>query len=410
MLETFPRLRAEIDAAPASRDGEMYYILYDRAGIAPSRLLVSPLGLLAAGRLDGASSLLEVADRISREVGGGGVQCAEIEKVVAALDEALFLEGPRYHDYLSQAVRDFAVAPVRPAGSAGSAYEDDPIELAKQLDAMLAEAPEPEQQVRTMTRPRGIISPHIDYLRGAPGYGQVYTLLNALPAPETVVVIGTAHMPLSSRFSLCDKDFATPLGTVRLDRDRAAQLADAIGEPENMAADLLVHRSEHSIELQAVWLRHIYGPEVKIVPVLAGSLGEYLEGGEDPKAAADEAAIKGLATVLGEFAASGDVLIMASADLSHVGPRFGDNEEITNQFLGEVEAVDRDYLADAGRSAVAGLANLARHGDRHHVCGSACIFALGLAVPDAEARLLGYHQAASPEMGQAVTYAAMALL
>ncbi len=406
--DAFPLLRGEIDAAPAARDGETFYILYDRGGISPSRLLLSPLGLLIAGRLDGTASVLDISDRLSREVGGRGVTCSEVERIVSALDEALFLDGTRFQDFQAQAARDFRAAPARAAGSAGSAYSDDRETLSAELAGMLREAPPPEEAPeRRTSHPRGVIAPHLDFMRGAAGYGQCYRALAGMPPPRTVVVIGTAHLPLAEPFSLCDKDFDTPLGRVGVDRELVAKLRRAVGRHADLDRDLLVHRGEHSIELQAVWLRHVYGGDVRIVPLLAGSLGEYLDGGLPLREAWENPVRRAVADCLAEAVAGGGVMILASADLAHVGPRFGDEEELTNQFLADVEETDREYLRAVAESAPAGLESLARHGDRHNVCGASCIFSLGMILPGAGAKLLGYHQAVTPEMRQAVTYAAM---
>lgn len=407
MANAYPVLRAEIDAAPAERDGEMFYILYDRAGVTGARLLLSPLGLLIAGRMDGTSSVLDITDVLGREL-DAPVACGEVERVVTALEEAYFLEGPRFQDYQSQAARDFRQTPVRTAGSSGSAYPADPEELAAELDRMMADAPPPEEVLPvTGVLPRGVVVPHIDFMRGGSGYGQVYGMLARLPRPQTVVVIGTAHTSLHEMYSLCEKDFDTPMGPVRVDRELCGRIRKALGA--GAERDVLAHRGEHSIELQAVWLRHIYGEDVRIVPLLAGSLGEYLEGDSEPGEAALVPAVRQLSECLGEAVDGGGVLLMASADLSHVGPRFGDSREVTNQFLTEVEEADRDYLEAVAVDPVAGLQSLAAHGDRYHVCGSACIFAVGLALKDPTVRLLGYHQAVTPEMRQAVTFAAMCL-
>lgn len=408
MPEAFPRLRRDIDAAPATRDAENYYILYDRSGIAGSRLLVSPLGLLIAGRLDGTASILDISDILSRELGGEGIACAEVEKIIAALDEAFFLDDSRFRDFLSQAERDFRAMPLRSAVSAGSAYSDDPALLEAELDRILAEAPPAEEQTgRRYRHPRGIIVPHLDFSRGAPGYGQAYRLLAESPAPQTVVVIGTAHTPLSERLSLCDKDFDTPLGAIRVDHDLAKRLRRATHSLVDLDADLLAHRGEHSIELQAVWLRKLYGDDVRIVPLLASSLGEFIDGERQLPEAAEDPMLRAAAECLSEATAGEGVMVMASADLAHVGPRFGDIQDVTNQFLSEVEDIDRDYLDAVAAGPIEGLASLASHGDRYHVCGSASIFLLGLALLNAKTRLLGYHQAVTPEMSQAVTYAAM---
>lgn len=406
MPEPLPKLRDEIDAAPAGRDGEVLYIIHDRSGIAPSRLLASPLALLVASRLDGRSSILDIADGLAAEAGREAAGCSAVEAIVAALGEAMFLDDDAFHDFRSQADRDFRAMPVRPPGSAGAAYHDDPEELAASLDAMLAGAPPAEEQAALDgSFPRGMIAPHIDFLRGAHGYGQVYRLLRERPAPRAVVVLGTAHLPIGERYALCEKDFATPLGNVRVDHDICRFLRRRLAPHCDLDRDLLSHRGEHSVELQAVWLRHIYGAAVAIVPLMANSLSEFIEGGRNPALASGDPAIRAMADSLAELAGAGGVMLVASADLSHVGPRFGDERPVTSQFLSEVESADREYLAAASTDAVTGLASLASHGDRHHVCGSASVFAVGLALPDLAGRLLGYHQAVTPEMDQAVTFA-----
>ncbi len=409
MPDAFPNLRAEIDAAPAAREGETYYIVYDRSGVANARLLVSPLGLLIAGRLDGSASVLDIADTLSQELGGEGIACTEVEQIIDALDDAFFLDSPRFQDFQAQAASDFQAAPTRPASYAGQAYDSDPEALARELDAMLAAAPPPEETVRPWnTCPRGVVVPHIDYMRGAAGYGQLYGQLRQAPHPKTVIIVGTAHVPLRERFSLCDKDFETPLGVVRADRQLCDRLRQAARPYGDVDKDVLAHRGEHSIELQAVWLRHIYGDAVRIVPILASSLGEFTEGLAPASMAAEEPLLRAVVDCLAEAVQDG-ALLMASADLSHIGPRFGDVREVTSQFLAEVEEVDREYLAAVAAGPVEGLTSLANHGDKHHVCGSACIFTLGMALPDAKTQLLGYHQAVTPEMRQAVTYAAMVM-
>ena len=408
MSEAAPKLRDEIDAAPATRNGENYYILYDRSGTSRSRLLLSPLGLLIAGRLDGTASILEIADILNRET-PWEVGCREVETVASALGEALFLDDARFQDFAAQAGRDFLAAAVRPAVSAGSAYSADPAVLAADLDRILREAPPPEEKpLRTDRHPRGVVVPHLDFQRGAPGYGQAYRLLASLPKPKAVFVVGTAHMPLRERLTLCEKDFDTPLGKIGVARGLIAALRDAIGEWGDPDLEGLAHLNEHSVELQAVWLRHVYGADTPIVPLLAASLGEFLDGRRIPAEAKGDPVLRAAAECLGKAAASGEAMILASADLAHVGPRFGGKREAEGQLLAVVEEADREYLAAVSRSAGEGLATLAKGGERLRVCGGAAIFLLGLALPGSRTTLLGYHQAITPEMGEAVTYAAMA--
>ncbi len=408
MPDARPLLRGEIDAAPATRDGEKYYVLYDRAGVSAARLLVSPLALLVAGRLDGEASVLEVADALAKE--HGGPACADVEAIVDALDRAHFLENARFEDYRAQAARDFRAEPLRAALSAGAAYPADRAALAAALNSMIAAAPPPEEGAGAADAfPRGVVVPHIDYDRGAAGYGQIYSYLRSRPAPKTVVVVGTAHTPIRERYALCEKDFDTPLGAVAADRDLCGKIRASLAGHGDADRDVLAHRAEHSVELQAVWLRHVYGDGVRIVPLLAASVGDFLDGTLETRAALIEPAHRKMAAILAEAVAEGGVMLMASADLAHVGPRFGGREELTDAFLADVEREDRLYLEGVGMDPLSGLERLAAHGDRYAVCGAAPIFTVGMALFGARTRLLGYHQAVTPEMEQAVSFAGVVM-
>ncbi len=415
MSATFPRLRPEIDAVPTAQDGEPLFVLYDRTGLSPAELAVSPVVMLVANCLDGETAILDIYDHFRREAGREVLTCAEIQTIVEELEKALFLDGDRFRDHFDRIRSDYEEAAVREPTSAGAAYPDDPGELARLLDGMLEAAPpdeEPEAGEAPDVRPppRGIIIPHIDFARGGAGYGQAYRPLSARPAPDLVVCFGTAHYPIENRFALCEKDFAVPGGTVRTARDLVEALRERCRSVADFTEDAFAHRGEHSVELQAVWLRHLWGDDVRILPVLAGSLHEFL--GEDGAGEGDPARdpeIRAFLGALGELLPdAGRVLVMASADLAHVGPRFGDDRDIEESFLEEVETADRAYLAavasgDADEAAL----NLRAHGDRYHVCGTASIYALGALLPGVRGRLLGYHQAAHAELQQMVSFASM---
>src|SRR5207253_9466006 len=101
------------------------------------------------------------------------------------------------------------------------------------------------------------------------------------------------------------------------------------------------HRVEHSIELQAVFLRYLFADrrDVRIVPVLASFAHEAMHRGQRPD---DDPRIPRFLDALAEtIATSGRrVALIAGADLAHVGPRFGDPEPVGAPELARIERED----------------------------------------------------------------------
>ena len=425
MIPARPKIRPEIDAAPFRRGGREMYVLHDPTALAPGQLAVSPLVVWLAARLDGTASLLDLHDRLAAEAGDGTPPLSELAQALEAMDEALFLEGPRFDDWLQRQRNAFDASPLRAAASAGQAYPEDPDELGRLLDRMLAEAPpdEAEEAARTggasgtpgaTAAPWAAVAPHIDYARGGAGYGQLYRALSARRAPQAVVVLGVSHAPMEGAVCLCPKDYAVPGGAVAADPERLALLAEAGRRAgHDWTAQAFTHRSEHSVELQAVWLRHVW-PGTPLVPALAAPLPPPDgAGGGAADRAADRQEREAFARALaGLLSPAGRVMLLASVDLAHVGPRFGGRRPVSEPFLAEVEAADRGYLArlSEGGGVQAGQA-IHDAGNPHHLCGLGALDLLArtlrLARGAAPGRLLGYHQAATPGLGQAVTFAAM---
>lgn len=404
-----PRIRPEIDAVPAEERGETIYILYDRAELSETRLALSPATMFLVAQLDGETSLLTLQDRFQTESGGTPLPMETLKTLLDTLDEALFLDNERYrlhHDTLHQT---FAAATVRPSTSAGSAYPESPAALHAELDRMLQSAPPPEVEGRATNAPRpaprGAIAPHIDYERGGDSYAQVYRELAAFGRPDAVLVLGTAHAEMRNRFACTRKGFALPGGVLPCAQEAMDQLLTRCAPVADFLVDEFAHRSEHSIELQLPWLRHIWG-DIPILPVLTGSMHDFLQAPGAFHTAQTDPQIAVFVDAVCALAAGMRLTLLASADLAHIGPRFDDPREVDAGFLQEVADADRAYLDAVIRGdAISGLSSLAAHADAYHVCGAGCIHVLNRILGNVEGRLLGYHQAHSPEMRQAVTYA-----
>lgn len=277
------------------------------------------------------------------------------------------------------ALAAYRARPLRPPACAGSVYPDAAAPLRRALDAWLAPPPGPAP--RHARPPRLVVSPHIDYPRGARGYAHAARALAAADA-ELFVVFGTAHATPARLFTLTRHDFATPLGAVRTDRRAVDALIAALGE-EQLLGDELVHRDEHSIELQAVLLAHLVRRPFTVLPVLCSSIAHLA----DPAAAA--------APFLGALSgavAGRRTCFVAGADLAHVGPAYGDPRPPAAAELAALADEDLRTLGFVAQGDAAGFHRDAVRADgRRRLCGTAPIYA-ALRASGAAARLLHYEQ------------------
>jgi AmmeMemoRadiSam system protein B len=143
-------------------------------------------------------------------------------------------------------------------------------------------------------------------------------------------------------------------------------LAQAMGQDEAFAGELL-HRSEHSIELAAVWLHHIrQGQPCELVPILCGSFSHFVRGEAAPE---HDPTINGLVNTLRQTLDRRQVIVVASADLSHVGPAFG-GKALDIMGRARLQAADDELIEQVcAGDAEEFFAVIKREGDRRNVCG-----------------------------------------
>jgi len=142
------------------------------------------------------------------------------------------------------------------------------------------------------------------------------------------------------------------------------------------------------------------------VPLLCGGLGEDIEAGESqPQDAEVLSLIDCLRALLVETKRK--VCVVASADLSHVGPRFGDNRTLTGSYLASIEQHDRAVLDHAIAARPDEMfATVSARGNSTNICGLAPIYIMLKALGDCRGELLDYRQATSPDRQQSVSFAA----
>ena len=379
-----PKLRP-LDMHWAEHDGEPVLVLRDRLDLAgkvvgvPAAL--APLLALCDGTRD--EGRLRAAFELQT---GIRLPAPTLTRFLAQLDETLLLDSPRYAAARAAILADYRAAPFRPPALAGQSYPADPVALRGYFDNLCAEAPEPVDP----TPPRGLICPHIDYMRGGPVYARTWQrAAEAVRQAEVVIVFGTDHMGAPGALTPTRQRYATPWGPLPLASAVVEAMAEALGE-EAAFAEELHHRSEHSLELAITWLHYLRGERpVEVAPVLCGSFYPFSEGPADPAAlpvydevmAAIQAATRGRRT-----------LVVAAADLAHVGPAFGDERPLGLLDKQRLAANDERRLAAACTGdAAAFLGVLREERDRQRVCGLPPIYF--------SLRLLGAAQ------GQVVTYA-----
>ena len=372
--------------------------------------------------MDGTRTLPKIQEEFKTQF-GCELPLTLLDSVVESLEEALFLESEAFADHEMELNESYRTARMREAAFAGTngAYPADPAELRPFLRRFFTHELGPGESDSQLRQGRicGAIIPHIDFQRGGHSYAHVYRRLAESEPADTYVILGTNHFGSGGAFTLTRSDFITPLGRVDVDQQLVERLVAAGGE--QVLADEFDHKHEHSVEFQAVFLRYLHdslygangsGPSFTIVPILCGGFHELMRTGRRPW---DDPQVRAFLDELRRIA-TGDqprVCVVASADLAHVGARFGQDGQLTPRLLRKLECCDRDMLRHVQRLDANGFYDfIAREDDRRSVCGFASIFTLLATSPARQAQLLRYDQAIEKEgetPHSVVTFAGMVL-
>jgi AmmeMemoRadiSam system protein B len=385
----------------------------DPAGYVSPDLLV-PIDLYehVVRHCDGQSTPRAIQARALQST-GQLITLERLGQILEQLEQAMVLDGPTYRE----AAEAYALQQTRPAAFAGRSYPASGRALTAQLAHFFASdrgAGEPHSPPRAPADPAGplraILSPHIDFERGGPTYSWAYRELAERSDADIFVILGVAHQPCARRFVLTYKDFETPLGTTLTDRAYVRAIADA--SDHAYFDDEAVHRLEHSVEFQAVFLRHALGDradQVRIVPILVGSFFDLMERGIDP---ITEPEVARFVTALrtAEHSSGRKVAYIGGIDLSHVGPEFGDPSPTDATLRQQVHDQDAAILGCAIAGDARGwFGHTAAVADRYRVCGLAATYTLLQAAGPVTGRLLQYDQACDPGGQCCVSFASVAL-
>ncbi len=400
-----------VDLKPIDVEGEQLFSLSDPTGIVEEVLLLQPSAAYIVMHLDGDHDIAEIHAKVEAQFNGDLLPENTISNLITQLDEYGFLESTTYEAKYQSVVLGFLDSPVRASSMAGKSYPDNPEELRAFLDEQFLRdsaigemCPEPSHDTPPLP---GLIVPHIDLQRGGHSYSHGYHALASAGKPDTIIIFGVAHAAQPVPFILTRKDFETPLGTLSTDTALVDRLASkCTWDPFEFE---LTHRTEHSIEFQTLMLSYIYGPTVKIVPILASYFGEdtaFLSEGQNGPL---HAFLNECRTIVRE--SKGKANVIGGVDMAHVGRCFGDDFDIDDDVIANVEDRDREDLAHVERLDPEGFfRSVMRDRNLRKVCGLNAIYATAYTLQDtvSHAEMLHYDYAHDPSDG-IVSFVSMAL-
>ena len=230
---------------------------------------------------------------------------------------------------------------IRPPAVAGMFYPGDAASLQDELATCLAVPPAPTFDATTKGLLKAVIVPHAGYIYSGGTAGHAYALLAPLAGRiRRVVLLGPCHrVSVHGLAAPTVTAFATPLGSIPLDRAALDALADL---PQVVASDA-AHAQEHSLEVQLPFLQTVLGA-FELVPLAVGdaSAGEVAE-------------------VLDRLWGGPETLIVISSDLSHFHS-YREAQSIDNATVAHILALDQLTSFDqaCGALPINGLLAVAR--------------------------------------------------
>ncbi len=403
-----PRLRPHLTWEQDQGGG---YVVCDQLRLGVARLRLSKVEMSWLPLFDGQRKLAEIEANALGNTDGAASLGPLFRQLVRKLDDALFFEGPRFRSRL----RERAENPIRPPACTGS-YGEDPTRLRHGLDSLFLASGGPGRLGPRRPDPhfRAALIPHIDYARGGLTYAWAFKEVFERTPATLFVIVGTSHYSFH-RFTLTRKHFQTPLGLATTDQQYIDRLVAHYGDglfDDELPAQL----PEHSIELEVVFLQHLFaGTPFRIVPLLVGSFHDCIASGTEPIDADDIGRmIAALRAV--ERETKEPICYIISGDLAHLGPKFGDPQPVDEVQLQSSRGQDLALLHELGAGvkqplrtcppdAAAFFRIIAGEGDARRICGLPPVCTVLEALHPSRGQVLHYGQFAHPHGYESVSFA-----
>lgn len=374
-----------LDFMPSPVEDRPGLLIRDSYGYSDAVLIIPPPLVACLTCFDGEQTELELKEHLVRITGELDVSALG-QHLTQTLSVAGFLHDEVYGELQDAKHREFSECVVREPAHAGSAYPDEVEATKRTLAKYMTGTDLPASDKRLA----GIAAPHVSPSGGWQTYRAAYSALEDVHRDRTFVVLGTSHYGEPDRFGLTRKPFVTPYGQVVPD----LRLIDELARQPAAKMEDYCHAVEHSIEFQVLFLQHLFGPDIRVVPVLCGSFARSLSTGRLPD---DDEGVRRFLDALGEIAArEGDRLLwVLGIDMAHMGVRYQDGWPAKAQQgeMVDVERRDRERIDRINASDARGFWELLQPGeDDLKWCGSSPIYTFLKAVPNARGTLRGYEQ------------------
>lgn len=400
-----PLLKQGVEILPAEHEGNKIIILKDNEGIT-NKTLVMPIESLAILQFFNGSNTIKDIQSTILKMTGELISEADIINFVKQLDEANFLENEKLAELRKKIYEDFKKETIRKSIHKGLSYPQNLLELTSFLSKFLRK----DETILPSKNALGLIVPHIDIIRGgrvyASGYGE---LLNSFK-PDIIIAFGTSHKGGNSPLILTKKDYETPYGNIETDKELFEKFREILWyEPDD---EEFLHKDEHSLEFQALWLKYIWRENTpKWLPILVSNFERFASDITPSQIDTVEAMFRNIENLLKEISKNKKIMIIAGVDLSHVGPRFGDDIEINPLIKSAIETKDKekiDYILnldyDGFYKAVISNEN------ETNICSVSPLYAAMRSIkaisPQSKGKLLDYAQADDP-FGGFVSFASI---
>ncbi|MBC8165890.1 MAG: AmmeMemoRadiSam system protein B [Bryobacteraceae bacterium] len=384
MSQPLPRLRMNLEFMPSPVEDRPGLLIRDTFGYSDAVLIVPPPLVPCLEYFDGERTELDLREVLVRITGQFDVSPIQ-EQLAGTLGAAGFLHDEIYENLRDAKQKEFRESALREPNHAGTGYPDEPLELQATLTEYMKGGLDPDDENLI-----AVAAPHVSPFGGWQTYRAAYSSLSAAHQDRVFVVLGTSHYGEPDRFGLTRKPFVTPFGAARPELGLINELAD---EPAVLMEDFC-HSVEHSIEFQIVFLQHLYGPDIRILPVLCGSFARSISGGGMPD---DNEDVERFLGHLGEIGAREGKRLMwiLGVDMAHMGARYGDPfiAEAGRDAMEEVARRDYQRIERMNAGDSTGFWELVQQNeDDLKWCGSAPIYTFLKAMPGAKGSLRGYEQ------------------